>query len=182
VVVESRAHGSRPSDLRGRPSCDTLVVGQRRDESPIDVARRVLRTLSILQLGECTLQQATLFVAPGFDDAVMTARHVIARALVQGMRHAGEKAELLFVVDGASSPELRHALMALVDILVVAPGASSVPIRIRFEGDGASVEAPARESGIRLRAVKVRAPQPEAARAAGSGVGPRGRAPQGRAR
>jgi len=132
VIVERSARWSRGSMLPGSPSDGTSIVGQRDGESPIELARRVLRAIGRIEACQGRIGRAALFVAPRLDDESMTARHVIARALLHAMRSVRETSELVVVVSAEATRELGQAIKALVDFLAWTPVTRPARIHVRF--------------------------------------------------
>jgi hypothetical protein len=133
--------------------CDeTIVVRRNNDELPVDLARRSIRRIVLIEQAGCSIRRAIVVVAPELDAQWVAARHLLARALVTHAHVAlTDCAELFFAVDGDANTDLRHEIMALIDALIGEPETSLVPIRVRFGVDYEPSRPPVRELGPRLR-------------------------------
>lgn len=110
-----------------------VVVARSDDEGPLQLARRVMRRIAVLErAGEC-VGRAVINVGPHGDGVWRTARRLQAHAILTHMqRDAGSLAEIVLAADGAAPVELRQELMSLVGTLAAEQKRQSVPIRLRF--------------------------------------------------
>lgn len=109
------------------------IQSQDPNEAPVDWARRVLREISEVEQAGIRLRKAALLVANRFDDASMTARHVIGRALLAHARRCpGETFEFFFSVPREQEGPLRDGILTLVELLVSKPEASGATFHVHF--------------------------------------------------
>jgi hypothetical protein len=95
-------------------SDDVVVLVQRAGESPSELATRVRERVQELHLeGEITA--AALVGGPSFDDATLSARALIVRAIVNQMVRSGHGR--VFLDGGARSGRGRHAMAALAAVV-----------------------------------------------------------------
>jgi hypothetical protein len=133
LVVVERGADLRDFETPGNEADGVHVIGQGRDESALSLAMRVIDRLASIERSESQLDRALLLVAPQVDGQSLAARELMARAMLTHASIAGA-AELVLAVRADADPDVRHAVLNLVETLMGEHGAASMPIRIRFGG------------------------------------------------
>jgi len=158
--------------LPGSTSDETWIVGQRDGESPIEVARRVLLIVERAEATRDHIAGAAIFVSARLDDESMTARHVMARALLRGRLSFGETTELMMFVSDGADEDLREAIITLVDFLAATADPRSAPIGIHVDRLDDPSRPPLRKSGFHPRADRLPSRERRKAQALALGFAP----------
>lgn len=136
------------------PACsltDRAIIAQSPDETPAELAVRVIRRAQELARNRTPVQCAVIAASDAVDDEVFASRCRIARALVRAMEGA-PKANLSFVAPGTLSDDGRHELLSIAGTLAMQLHHVPVEVSVRFESR-AELEEPKSEMRLRKPAV-----------------------------
>jgi hypothetical protein len=128
--------------------CDEcVVVRQMVGEPPAEFCDRISRRIAAFERSARRIGHAVIAVGPHSDDQWMAARYLVAHALLVHAHGSGAGSDLVIAVDGDAEVQLRHRLMALVEVLVGEPESSRTPIRVRF-GEGVDCSGATGGAGV----------------------------------
>lgn len=114
LVAERDSDWSGWVEPLGAESDDVVVVVQRRGEAPGELATRV--RARVLELGlEGEISAAALVGGASWDDATLSARALMVRAIVNQMVASGRGR--VFLDGGATAGRGRHAMAALAAVV-----------------------------------------------------------------
>jgi len=135
VLVEDGA-GAHASNTAARKAEQSWFITQSEGEPSIEWAQRVIQGVSRIQETGTQFERAVVLVAARFDSELMTARHVIARALLNYAKVSGVSSfEIVLEVPESPQDALRDGILTLAELLVSEGRAGSALLHVRF-GDG----------------------------------------------
>lgn len=111
---------------------DAIVIAQQRDETPAELALRVVRRLHALEARGRTVSTSVLAAGDGSDDEIFEARCRVARALLTHMSLQNASGGLVFAAREAGADEARHELMSLAGTLMEQLAGTDLSIGLRF--------------------------------------------------
>jgi len=150
MVVESGVRGIPAIDEPSCPATERAVIAQQPDETPAELAVRVIRRAEELVRNKSPVECAVIIASDAVADEVFASRCTIARTLVRAMEGA-PRAKLIFVPPPSLSDEGRHELLSIAGTLAVQLSHVPVEVSVRFQAAEPEAEP---SSGVRLRAAR----------------------------
>jgi hypothetical protein len=157
LVVERGVEKIPTIDDDACDAAERAIIAQQPDETPADLAVRVVRRAEELGRRGLQLGSAVFAASEVVSDEVFASRCRMARALVKAMESAPH-ARLLFIPPSTLSDDGRHELLSIAGTLAMDLCHVPVEVSVRFQ------QAPPEE--IPHSAVRLRKPLPVSAVAA----------------
>jgi hypothetical protein len=133
VIIEDGAHPLDTFNALGE--CEETVMVRQAALGPSIVAiDKVIQRIELLEQSARSVDSAVVVIAPRLDAQAITTRRELLCALLRRFQEAShqEPTEIVLLVDGSASLELRESLMTLMEELLGLMRGRSVLIRIRF--------------------------------------------------
>jgi hypothetical protein len=131
LVVERGASLLANQSAEAENFDETVTVAQMRDESCDDFSDRVVRRIGAAAQS-APFSEALLYVSDVCEPATLSARRLLAIAILAQAEATSGPAGLVVVASANASRAERERLLELTDDLVLGAQSTSLPVRLRF--------------------------------------------------